>query len=198
MQKEQVRCSPYILIAKMRHPLVCVCVCVCECVSAVVTWHVFLFVVIFQYKTPQKNSNSPSLFSKCMLLSLLWVIHPRMFIYIYIYIFFFFSPIFFYFVIIKQNVITQSSGEDVRLFSGDAYFGLLQSFSPHKPHPFSQSSASKHSDLPSSSQHPMNRTSIQWHILLHFCFFINPFHFNVHQNMEDMICLYFCFFAIFM
>ncbi len=196
MQKEQVRCSPYILIAKMRHPLVCVCVC--ECVSAVVTWHVFLFVVIFQYKTPQKIQIPPHFFlNACYCPYCEWFIHACLFIYIYIF-FFFFSPIFFYFVIIKTKCHNSVFWWRCQTFLWYAYFGLLQSFSPHKPHPFSQSSASKHSDLPSSSQHPMNRTSIQWHILLHFCFFINPFHFNVHQNMEDMICLYFCFFAIFM
>ncbi len=98
-------------------------------------------------------------------MSLLWVIHPCMFIYIYLIF-----PNFFNLVIIKKKVITQSSGEDVRLLSGDAYVGLLQSFSLYKPHPFSQSSASMHSDLPSSSLHPMNRTIHTMTYLLHFFF----------------------------
>lgn len=96
-------------------------------------------------------------------------------------------------VIIKQN-FTHSSGEDVRLLSCDVYVRLPQSFSPHKPHPYSQPSASVHSELPSSNQQSMNRTRSSYI----FFFFINQFHLNVHQNMQDMICRYFCFIATLM
>ncbi len=95
------------------------------------------FYFICQYWFPQSwhgNGNSPFLFSKCMLLILLWMIIPFMILFIYLFF---------------ELVITQPSSKKSDFFLA-RYAGLHQYFIHLNPTPFLQFTAKALLDLPIS------------------------------------------------